>query len=131
MHATYWKDDDILEVRLSDKSVAREVSENWQVHESYAEDGELVCVVLLDAVKEGYFTPAANGRRAASPQLSLRAQREQAGDDESLRRPQLEGGEAYARSAAALIRNFGYFSRLAPLPGSPACGGDRVSSGFL
>jgi len=35
------------------------------VHKSYAEDGELVCVVFLDAVKEGYFTPEANGRKAA------------------------------------------------------------------
>jgi len=25
MHATYWKDDDILEVRFSDKPIAREV----------------------------------------------------------------------------------------------------------
>lgn len=65
MHATYWKDDDILEVRFSDKPIAREVSETWHVHKSYAEDGELVCVVFLDAVKEGYFTPEANGRKAA------------------------------------------------------------------
>ena len=46
MHATYWKDDDILEVRFSDKP-------------------KLVAVVFLDAVKEGYFTPEANGRKAA------------------------------------------------------------------
>lgn len=65
MHATYWKDDDILEVRFSEKPIARETSENWHVHKSYAADGELVAVVFLDAVKEGYFTPAANGRRAA------------------------------------------------------------------
>lgn len=65
MHATYWKDDDLLEVRLSDKSVAREVSENWHVHKSYAEDGELACVVFLGAVKDGCFTPAANGNKAA------------------------------------------------------------------
>lgn len=65
MHATYWKDDDILEVRFSDKAVAREVSEGWHVHKSYAADGELVAVVFLDAVKEGYFTPSANGRKAA------------------------------------------------------------------
>ena len=65
MHATYWKDDDIPEMRLLNKPIAREVSENWHVHKSYAADGELVCVVFLDAVKEGYFTPAANGRKAA------------------------------------------------------------------
>ncbi len=65
MHATYWKDDDILEVRFSEKPVARETSEGWNVHKSYAEDGELVCIVFLDAVKEGLFTPEANGRKAA------------------------------------------------------------------
>ncbi len=65
MHATYWKDDDILEVRFSDKLIAREASESWHVHKSYAVDGELIAVVFLDAVKEGYFTPAANGRKAA------------------------------------------------------------------
>lgn len=65
MHATYWKDDDILEVRFSDKGIAREASESWHVHKSYAADGELVAVVFLEAVKEGYFTPAANGRKAA------------------------------------------------------------------
>ena len=65
MRATYWKDDDILEVRFSDKAIAREVSENWHVHKSYAADGELLAVVFLDAVKEGYFTPSANGRKAA------------------------------------------------------------------
>ena len=65
MHATYWTDDDILEVRFSDKLIAREASENWHIHKSYAADGELVAVVFLDAVKEGYFTQAANGRKAA------------------------------------------------------------------
>jgi hypothetical protein len=65
MHATYWKDDDILEVRFSDKPIALESSESWHIHKSYAADGELVAVVFLDAVKEGYFTPAANGRKAA------------------------------------------------------------------
>lgn len=29
MHATYWKEDDILDVRFSDKPIAREVSESW------------------------------------------------------------------------------------------------------
>lgn len=29
MHATYWNDDDILEVKFSDKSIVREVSETW------------------------------------------------------------------------------------------------------
>lgn len=65
MHVTYWPEDDILEVRFSDKPIAREVSENWHVHKSYATDGDLVEVVFLDAVKERYFTPAADGQKAA------------------------------------------------------------------
>lgn len=62
--ATYWKDDDILEVRISGKPISRETSESWHVHRSYAADGELVAVVFLDAVKEGYFTTEANGRKS-------------------------------------------------------------------
>jgi len=50
MHAAYWKDDDILEVRLSDKPIAHEASESWHVHKSYATDGELVAVVFFDAL---------------------------------------------------------------------------------
>lgn len=65
IHATYWPDDDILEVRFSDKPIVREVSESWHVHKSYAADGDLVEVVFLDAVKEGYFTPTGEGRKAA------------------------------------------------------------------
>ena len=65
MHATYWKDDDILEVRFSDKPISRETSERWHVHKSYADDGELVAVVFLDAVKEDYFTTEAHGRKFA------------------------------------------------------------------
>ena len=65
MHATYWKDDYILDVRCSDKPISREASESWHIHTSYAADGELIAVVFIDAVKEGYFTPEANGRKAA------------------------------------------------------------------
>jgi hypothetical protein len=64
-HARYWPEDDILQVRFSDKPIARETSENWNVHKSYAEDGELVEVVFLGAVKEGYFDPSADGKRVA------------------------------------------------------------------
>ena len=65
IHVTYWPEDDILEVRFSNKSIARETSESWNIHKSFTEDGELVEVVFLDAVKEGYFDPAADGHRAA------------------------------------------------------------------
>jgi len=60
MRATYWRDDDILELHLSEKPVTREVSQNWHVHKSYAADGELVAVIFLEAVKEGYFASPAD-----------------------------------------------------------------------
>ncbi len=65
MHATYWKDDDILEVRCSDKPIALETSESWHVHKSYAADYELVAVVFLNAVQEDYVAPEATGHKAA------------------------------------------------------------------
>ncbi len=64
-HATYWPEDNILQVRFSDKPIARETSENWNVHKRYAEDGELVEVVFVDAVKEGYLDPSAEEKRGA------------------------------------------------------------------
>jgi len=49
MHTTYFDEDDILVIRLSDKPIVREVSQNWNTHISYAEDGSTVEVVLLEA----------------------------------------------------------------------------------
>ncbi len=55
MRATYYDGDDILVVRLSDKPIHREVSQDWCTHISYAEDGTAVKVVVLDAkVKVAY-----------------------------------------------------------------------------
>lgn len=53
MKTTYFEDDDILEIRVSDKPVVREVSQGWHTNISYAEDGSIVEIVLLDARKEG------------------------------------------------------------------------------
>jgi len=49
MHATYWKDDDILEVRFSDKPIAREASENWHIH-NYLPRCELPAAVRAGAM---------------------------------------------------------------------------------
>jgi hypothetical protein len=49
MHTTYFDEDDILVIRLSDKPITRAVSQNWNTHISYAEDGSAVEVVLLEA----------------------------------------------------------------------------------
>ncbi|HRP06771.1 MAG TPA: DUF2283 domain-containing protein [Opitutaceae bacterium] len=53
MRALYHPQDDILELRLSDKKIVRETSQDWNVHLSYAEDGSVVEIVILDAVAEG------------------------------------------------------------------------------
>ena len=49
----YRESDDILEIRLSDKPIVREMSPDWHTNISYAEDGSIVEIVLLDAKKEG------------------------------------------------------------------------------
>jgi len=46
MRTTYDDDDDILVIRLSDKAISREVSQDWHTHISYAEDGSTVEIVL-------------------------------------------------------------------------------------
>ncbi len=53
MKSTYFEKDDILEIRVSDKPIVREVSQDWHTNISYAEDGTIVEIVLLDAKKEG------------------------------------------------------------------------------
>jgi uncharacterized protein YuzE len=66
MKSTYYPQDDILEIRFSDKPIAREISQDWNVNVSYAEDGTIVELVILDAVKAGLM-PFHGGetRRAA------------------------------------------------------------------
>jgi len=53
MKSIYFEQDDILQIRVSDKPVVREVSQDWHTNLSYAEDGTIVEIVLLDAKKEG------------------------------------------------------------------------------
>ena len=53
MKAVYYEQDDILEIRVSDKPVVHEVSQGWNTNVSFAEDGSIVEIVLLDAKKEG------------------------------------------------------------------------------
>ena len=65
MKTTYYPQDDILEIHLSDKPIVREVSQDWSVSVSYAEDGSVVELVILDAVKAG-FIPFGSGQRKAA-----------------------------------------------------------------
>ena len=53
MHTTYFDEDDILVIRLSDKPIVREVSQNWNTHISYAADGTIVEMVFLEASEQG------------------------------------------------------------------------------
>ncbi len=53
MKAIYFEKDDIFQIRVSDKAIVREVSQDWNTNISYAEDGTVVEIVLLDAKKEG------------------------------------------------------------------------------
>jgi hypothetical protein len=65
MRTTYYDDDDILVIRLSDKPVCREVSQDWNTHISYAEDGSTVEIVLLDAKANGAYPLAVEHALAA------------------------------------------------------------------
>lgn len=65
MRTTYYDGDDILVVRLSNKPIHREVSQDWCTHISYAEDGTAVEVVLLDAKVNGVYPLAIESARAA------------------------------------------------------------------
>ena len=53
MKSMYFENDDILQIRVSEKQIVREVSQDWHTNISYAEDGSIVEIVLLDAKKEG------------------------------------------------------------------------------
>ena len=53
MKSIYFENDDILQICVSDKPIVREVSQHWHTNISYAEDGSIVELVLLDAKKEG------------------------------------------------------------------------------
>lgn len=65
MRTIYYPQDDILEILLSDKPVAREVSQDWNVNVSYAADGSVVGLVILDAVKAGFMPFEGGDRKAA------------------------------------------------------------------
>ena len=53
MQTLYDEDDDILTVRVSDKPIVREVSQDWNTCISYAADGSVVEVLILDARTQG------------------------------------------------------------------------------
>jgi YD repeat-containing protein len=64
METIYDAEDDILEIRLSDKPIARETSQDWNITLSYDAEGKLVQVVVLDAKANGLL-PVHDLRHAA------------------------------------------------------------------
>ena len=65
MRTTYYDEDDILVIRLSDKPITREVSQDWNTHISYAADGTTVEIVVIDAAAIGAFPLAVEHSKAA------------------------------------------------------------------
>ena len=53
MKCTYFDQDDTLVIRLSDKPIAREVSQDWNIQVSYAADGTVVETLILEAARIG------------------------------------------------------------------------------
>ncbi|WP_273209769.1 DUF2283 domain-containing protein [Marinobacter subterrani] len=53
MRTVYDEADDILTIHLNDKAIVKEISQDWNTHISYAEDGSIVEIVVLDAEKNG------------------------------------------------------------------------------
>lgn len=53
MKLTHFVEDDILVMRLAEKPIVREVSQDWNTHISYAADGSTVEIVVLDAATSG------------------------------------------------------------------------------
>ena len=50
---THLENEDTLQIRLSDSPIVRETSPDWHTNISYAENGTIVEIVLLDAKKNG------------------------------------------------------------------------------
>jgi len=55
MQTLYDAQDDILTVHISDKPIAREVSQDWNTCISYAADGSVVELVILEASQQGVW----------------------------------------------------------------------------
>ena len=53
MRTTYFENDDILVLRFSEKEITREVAQDWNITLSFAADGSVVEIVVLDARSSG------------------------------------------------------------------------------
>jgi len=64
MKTTYYPEDNILEIHLNEKAVVREISHGWNVSISYAGDGSICEIVILEAQEKGLY-PMFTERQAA------------------------------------------------------------------
>lgn len=64
MKTIYYPEDDILEIHFGERPIAREVSQDWNVHVSYDAEGNIVQMVILDAKAIGVL-PVDERERAA------------------------------------------------------------------
>jgi Protein of unknown function (DUF2283) len=55
MKSTHCERDDILVIHVSDKPIVRETSQDWHATISYAADGSVAEMVLLEARVRGAF----------------------------------------------------------------------------
>ena len=53
MKTTYFTEDDTLVIRLSDMPITKEVLQDWNSYISYAADGKIVELVILEAKANG------------------------------------------------------------------------------
>ena len=51
MKSVYFEDDIVLQIWVAEKPIVREISQGWSTNISYAQDGSIVEIVLLDAKK--------------------------------------------------------------------------------
>lgn len=65
MKTTYFEGNDTLVIRLSDKPIVREVSQDWRTHIGYAADGTVVETVILEARECGAWPLTVEHRQAA------------------------------------------------------------------
>lgn len=65
MKITYCDEDDILVIRLAEKPVAREVSQDWCTHVGFAAVGTIVETVILEASQCGAWPLHTEHRQAA------------------------------------------------------------------
>ena len=65
MKITYYDEDDILVIRLADKPVVREVSQDWSTCVSFAADGSIVETVILEASQRAAWPLQIEHKQAA------------------------------------------------------------------